>query len=60
MFAANGTFLTKFGSQGNGASQFILPEGIGVDLKTGHVYVADTGNYRIQVFKPIDSAMDTA
>ncbi|TLX83906.1 MAG: hypothetical protein E6K94_05130 [Thaumarchaeota archaeon] len=38
----------------------MLSEGIGVDLKTGHVYVADTGNYGIQVFKPIDSAMDTA
>ena len=57
VFSANGTFLTKFGSQGNGASQFILPEGIGVDMKTGFVYVADTGNFRIQVFKPVASSI---
>jgi DNA-binding beta-propeller fold protein YncE len=60
VFAANGTFIIKFGTQGNGASQFILPEGIGVDLKTGLVYVADTGNYRIQVFKPIASSITIA
>jgi len=37
-------------------SQFILPEGIGVDRKAGLVYVADTGNYRIQVFRPVASS----
>ena len=60
VFSANGTFLTKFGSQGNGASQFILPEGVGVDMKTGFVYVADTGNFRIQVFKPVASSITIA
>ena len=60
VFTANGTFLTKFGSQGNATSQFILPEGIGVDMKTGLVYVADTGNYRIQVFRPMASSIAVA
>ncbi len=60
VFTANGTFLTKFGSQGNATSQFILPEGIGVDMKTGLVYVADTGNYRIQVFRPVASSVTAA
>ncbi len=60
VFTANGTFLTKFGSQGNATSQFILPEGIGVDMKTGLVYVADTGNYRIQVFRPVASSVNAA
>ena len=60
VFTANGTFLTKFGSQGNATSQFILPEGIGVDTKTGLVYVADTGNYRIQVFRPVASSIAAA
>ena len=60
MFTANGTFLTKFGSQGNATSQFILPEGIGVDMKTGLVYVADTGNSRIQVFRPVASSGNAA
>jgi sugar lactone lactonase YvrE len=60
VFTANGTFLTKFGSQGKAANQFILPEGIGVDMKTGLVYVADTGNYRIQVFRPVVSSIIAA
>ena len=60
VFTANGTFLTKFGSQGNATSQFILPEGIGVDMKTGLVYVADTGNSRIQVFRPVASSGNAA
>ena len=60
VFTANGTFLTKFGSQGNATGQFILPEGIGVDMKTGLVYVADTGNYRIQVFRPVASSIAAA
>ena len=60
VFTANGTFLTKFGSQGNATSQFILPEGIGVDMKTGLVYVADTGNFRIQVFRPVASSVNAA
>jgi len=60
VFTANGTFLTKFGSQGKAANQFILPEGIGVDMKTGLVYVADTGNYRIQVFRPVVSSITAA
>ena len=60
VFTVNGTFLTKFGSQGKAANQFILPEGIGVDMKTGLVYVADTGNYRIQVFRPVISSITAA
>ncbi|MGA8738879.1 MAG: 6-bladed beta-propeller, partial [Nitrososphaeraceae archaeon] len=60
VFTANGTFLTKFGSEGSGSGQFILPEGVGVDMDTGLVYVADTGNYRIQVFRPLASSVTVA
>ncbi|MDW0146119.1 MAG: 6-bladed beta-propeller [Nitrososphaeraceae archaeon] len=60
VFTANGTFLTKFGTEGSGSSQFILPEGVGVDINTGLVYVADTGNYRIQVFRPVASSGNVA
>ncbi|MDW0166929.1 MAG: 6-bladed beta-propeller [Nitrososphaeraceae archaeon] len=60
VFTANGTFLTKFGTEGGGSSQFILPEGVGVDINTGLVYVADTGNYRIQVFRPVASSGNVA
>ncbi|HEX6378553.1 MAG TPA: 6-bladed beta-propeller [Nitrososphaeraceae archaeon] len=60
VFTANGTFLTKFGIEGSGQGQFILPEGVGVDKDTGLVYVADTGNFRIQVFKPVASSITVA
>jgi DNA-binding beta-propeller fold protein YncE len=54
IFTNNGTFITSFGSEGEADGQFNRPEGIGVDpfSGTGLVYVADTGNSRIQVFKP--------
>jgi sugar lactone lactonase YvrE len=60
VFTANGTFLTEFGKEGSGPGQFILPEGVGVDKDTGLVYVADTGNFRIQVFKPVASSITGA
>ena len=53
VFTANGTFITSFGSRGSSDGQFNRPEGVGVDpySDTGLVYVAVTGNTRIQVFK---------
>lgn len=42
-------FLTKWGSNGNGDGQFSFPSGLAVD-SLGNVYVADTGNHRIQKF----------
>ena len=60
VFTSNGIFLTKFGLEGSGPGQFITPEGVGVDKDTGLVYVADTGNFRIQVFKPVASSITVA
>ena len=42
-------FSLKWGAQGAGDGQFSFPTGVAVDT-SGHVYVADTGNYRIQKF----------
>jgi sugar lactone lactonase YvrE len=42
-------FVTTWGSQGGGSGQFSEPKGIGVN-DNRHVYVADTGNNRIQKF----------
>ena len=43
-------FLSKWGSLGTGNGQFDYPIGVAVNPSTGNVYVADTGNNRIQVF----------
>jgi NHL repeat-containing protein len=40
----------SFGSAGSGAGQTSGPQGIAVDNSTGDVFVADTGNKRIDVF----------
>jgi hypothetical protein len=49
VFNKNGTFITKWGSEGEGDGQFSKPESIDVD-RFGHVYVADTSNNDVQLF----------
>jgi len=46
------TFITKWGSEGSGDGQFDWVFDVKVDknTKNPNVYVADTGNYRIQKF----------
>ena len=48
---ANGfyAFIKKWGTQGSGDGQFVYPHGIAID-SSGNVYVADSGNSRIQKF----------
>jgi DNA-binding beta-propeller fold protein YncE/4-amino-4-deoxy-L-arabinose transferase-like glycosyltransferase len=43
------TFVTSWGTDGDGPGQFNEPRGVAVSL-SGTVYVADTGNGRVQVF----------
>jgi DNA-binding beta-propeller fold protein YncE len=54
-FSPEGWLLAKWGSgcknEGVGAGQFNKPSGVAVDRK-GHVYIADTNNHRIQIFRP--------
>lgn len=47
--ASNGTLLTRWGSNGSGDGQFSHPHGMAVD-RFGNIYVADTGNNRIEKF----------
>ena len=42
--------LGSFGSQGSGSGQFQTPIGVAVDQTSGDVYVADSGNARVQKF----------
>lgn len=48
VYNADGEFLYKFGSHGEGNGQFNAPTGVAVDTN-GNIIVADWGNSRIQV-----------
>jgi DNA-binding beta-propeller fold protein YncE len=52
VFDKEGKFLTMWGKKGAGNGEFGNLHGIIVDKGTGWVYVADSANNRIQVFKP--------
>jgi len=40
-----------FGLEGDSLKQFMTPQDVAVDIE-GHIYVADTGNHRVQKFTP--------
>jgi sugar lactone lactonase YvrE len=50
MFESNGPFIKAWGTPGSGEGQFRRPSDIVID-SSGHVYVADSGNHRIQFFR---------
>lgn len=43
--------LSSFGSEGSADGQFKFPRGVAVDDQ-GYIFVADSGNNRIQIFHP--------
>jgi DNA-binding beta-propeller fold protein YncE len=45
----DGSYVGEFGGVGNGAGQFREPSGLSHDAQ-GRLYVADSSNYRVQVF----------
>jgi hypothetical protein len=47
----NGDWVKSFGEPGNKTGQFDTPHSIAADA-AGNLYVADRGNFRIQVFDP--------
>jgi sugar lactone lactonase YvrE len=51
VFDEEGAFRFTFGGKGEGKGLFKTPVGLTTDNR-GNVYVADTGNRRIQVFSP--------
>lgn len=52
VFTIEGEFITQFGRWGTAPGEFRDPFGVAVDYE-GFIYVADTGNQRIQKFAPI-------
>ncbi|MCP4105966.1 MAG: hypothetical protein GY749_10580 [Desulfobacteraceae bacterium] len=58
-FTSDGELITKFGKPGSSPGELSYPAGVCVSSE-GKVYVSDTGNNRIQVFKqglPTDKIM---
>jgi hypothetical protein len=55
-------YLGEFGAAGTGEGQFnpsTIPQRLAVSQSTGYVYVADTGNNRIEAFKPAAAPCST-
>ena len=48
-YSLEGALLATWGGRGSGDGQFMQPVGISID-RSGQVYIADTGNNRIQVW----------
>ncbi|MGZ8891124.1 MAG: NHL repeat-containing protein [Nitrososphaeraceae archaeon] len=46
----DGIFISSWGSFGSGPREFSSPKGLTVDTRNNYIYVADTGNNRIQKF----------
>lgn len=60
VFDKNGKALTVWGKKGSGPGEFGNLHGVIIDKATGYVYVADTANSRIQVFKPASPPTSTS
>ena len=48
----DGKSIKSVGKQGSGPLEFNHPHGVTISPITGHIYIADSGNYRIQVLNP--------
>jgi DNA-binding beta-propeller fold protein YncE len=53
--ALSGGFLGTLGKVGSGPGEFREPEGVAIGTD-GTIYVADTGNDRIQYFRRVDKS----
>jgi YD repeat-containing protein len=53
-FTSTGSFIGQFGASGTGNGQFKGPQGVAVN-SSGGVYVVDSGNDRVQEWKPVST-----
>lgn len=51
MFTQNGEFVKYFSASGKDLNEFATPIGLTLDERAGLLYVADSYNNRIQIFK---------
>ena len=51
-FTKDGIFINSFGRTGKCNGEFKSPQGITIDSE-GYIYIADTGNHRVQKFKQL-------
>lgn len=59
MFNVNGAALGQFGRYGSGLGEFIGPDAINTD-STGKIFIADSGNNRIQIWRPMTTTLPIA
>jgi hypothetical protein len=57
-FDRDGQLLASFGSQGSGADQLLAPRALAL-APDGRIFVADTGNDRVQVFSSAGAFLQT-
>ena len=50
VYSSTGALISQFGSEGSDLGKFSSPAGLDVLKNAGRVYVADSGNRRVQVF----------
>lgn len=55
VYSPDGKYVTGWGSSGSGDYQFDTPCGIDIDTATDYVYVGDSGNNRVILFKQKNS-----
>ena len=50
--SVDGKCIKSVGKQGSGPREFNVPRGITVSSKTGHIFMVDHSNHRVQVLNP--------
>jgi DNA-binding beta-propeller fold protein YncE len=53
----SGHVVAVWGRRGSGLNELRAPGGIAVDLRTGEVYIADTGNHRLDILSATGRTM---
>jgi DNA-binding beta-propeller fold protein YncE len=56
-FTATGSYFDRWGTQGTADGQFNFPDGVAASPTGTTIYVADTGNDRIQYFRRNEPAV---